>query len=471
MDTHIGSVQITDDASNPTIVIDGNQQEIRLGSEAGSGTPVRLTLIDGVDAEVRVWRTGAQTNLTLTVTRTSPAGSTDIGPGSITTRGSGTQPQGQLSGNGLELWDGSGRKRASLSRVGRLLLSDTAEKGRLDLRGANGDMSLFDASGVRRAWLSSNGRLRLFDADSKQTVSVNATNGDLQLQEPGGQNTIRLLASDGTMRAGGGGKDGRILVRDKSGTATLDLRGQNGDVLLQDATGNNTIRLFANDGSMRAGGGGKHGRVLVRNQTGTATIDLRSQNGDVLLQENGGQNTIRLLANDATIRAGGGGKNGRMLVRNQAGATTIDLDGASGDIRLSGADCAENFHVAEQQEIEPGTVVVSQGGEEVAPCAAAYDRRAVGVVAGAGDYRPAIRLAATGAEEGQVPVALMGRVYCKVDAGYGAVDVGDLLTTSPTPGHAMRASEPGQAFGAVLGKALGRLDTGRELVPILVALQ
>jgi len=49
--------------------------------------------------------------------------------------------------------------------------------------------------------------------------------------------------------------------------------------------------------------------------------------------------------------------------------------------------------------------------------------------------------------------------------------VGDLLTTSPTPGHAMRADDPGRAFGAVLGKALRPLADGQGLVPILVALQ
>ena len=46
---------------------------------------------------------------------------------------------------------------------------------------------------------------------------------------------------------------------------------------------------------------------------------------------------------------------------------------------------------------------------------------------------------------------LVGKVFCKVD---GAIDVGDLLTTSQTPGHAMKATDPQRAFGAVIGKAL-----------------
>jgi hypothetical protein len=58
-----------------------------------------------------------------------------------------------------------------------------------------------------------------------------------------------------------------------------------------------------------------------------------------------------------------------------------------------------------------------------------------------------------------------------VDADYGAVDVGDLLTTSDTPGHAMKASDPSRAFGAVIGKALISPRSGRALLPVLVCLQ
>ena len=59
----------------------------------------------------------------------------------------------------------------------------------------------------------------------------------------------------------------------------------------------------------------------------------------------------------------------------------------------------------------------------------------------------------------------------KGDASFGAVATGDLLTTSATPGHAMKTGDALQAFGAVIGKAMRPLAQGRELVPILVALQ
>jgi hypothetical protein len=66
---------------------------------------------------------------------------------------------------------------------------------------------------------------------------------------------------------------------------------------------------------------------------------------------------------------------------------------------------------------------------------------------------------------------LLGKVYCKVDAQYSPVEVGDLLTTSPTPGYAMKAGDPVKALGAMIGKALRPLSEGQGLIPILIALQ
>lgn len=70
-----------------------------------------------------------------------------------------------------------------------------------------------------------------------------------------------------------------------------------------------------------------------------------------------------------------------------------------------------------------------------------------------------------------MPVAIAGKAFCKVNATPRAVKLGDLLTTSFTPGHAMKADDPGRAFGAVIGKALAPLEQGVGLVPVLVGLQ
>lgn len=57
----------------------------------------------------------------------------------------------------------------------------------------------------------------------------------------------------------------------------------------------------------------------------------------------------------------------------------------------------------------------------------------------------------------------------KVDAENEAIHAGDLLVSSPTPGHAMRAADP--APGTIIGKALADFASGRGRIPVLVNMQ
>jgi hypothetical protein len=139
------------------------------------------------------------------------------------------------------------------------------------------------------------------------------------------------------------------------------------------------------------------------------------------------------------------------------------------DIVLTGADCAEDFDLSHGVSAGPGSVMVIDTSGSLAPCAQAYDRRVAGVVSGAGSFRPAFTLDRREPSCVQrSAIALVGKVYCKAVA---PVAVGDLLTTSDIPGHAMRAADFTRAAGAVLGKAIGALESGTGLVPMLVALQ
>lgn len=144
---------------------------------------------------------------------------------------------------------------------------------------------------------------------------------------------------------------------------------------------------------------------------------------------------------------------------------------AEGDIRLVNADCAEDFDASHEEGVEPGTVMVLAHDGKVQMSSQAYDRKVAGVVSGAGGYKPGIILDNQNGRPGRFPIALFGKVCCKVDAQYGVIEPGDLLTTSPTLGHAMKASNTRRAFGAVIGKALGRWHEGQGLVPMLVVLQ
>ena len=57
------------------------------------------------------------------------------------------------------------------------------------------------------------------------------------------------------------------------------------------------------------------------------------------------------------------------------------------------------------------------------------------------------------------------------DATDGAIQPGDLVTSSATPGHAMKVADHARAQGAILGKAMTGLKQGRGLVLVLVTLQ
>jgi hypothetical protein len=219
--------------------------------------------------------------------------------------------------------------------------------------------------------------------------------------------------------------------------------------------------------------------------TGTGAVDvagdLRSIGGSLQALNPNNQGAIVALSwrNDgARIRVGGDGVGNRNGLNIQSVGDRILMhlrhDGTievPGDISLTGADYAENFDVEEAQSLEPGMVMVIGDEEKVYQCTEAYDKRVAGVISGAGGYKPGMILGNNQSQNKRLPVALTGKVYCKVDAQYAPIAVGDLLTTSPSPGHAMKASDPRKAFGAVLGKALRPLEQGQGRVPILVALQ
>ncbi len=139
---------------------------------------------------------------------------------------------------------------------------------------------------------------------------------------------------------------------------------------------------------------------------------------------------------------------------------------------MGGADLAEPFEFSEK-EIPAGSVVViddrAPGHLTLSTCA--YDTKVAGVISGANGVQPGIRMHQAGVLDGTSNVALTGRVYVRADAAHGAIAVGDLLTTSPTPGHAMKVSDGPRAQGAILGKAMTPLVRGRGMVLVLVTLQ
>jgi len=149
----------------------------------------------------------------------------------------------------------------------------------------------------------------------------------------------------------------------------------------------------------------------------------------------------------------------------------------AGNVVVDGNIGAKYQDVAEWVEtsvpLEAGTVVIVDPARSnrVLRSARAYDTR----VAGAVSAQPGLVLGER--TEGKVTVAQSGRVRVKVDASRGAIRIGDLLVTSPTPGYAMR-SRPmlidGKAIhrpGTLLGKALEPLPAGKGEILVLLTLQ
>jgi hypothetical protein len=194
------------------------------------------------------------------------------------------------------------------------------------------------------------------------------------------------------------------------------------------------------------------------------------------VQNEKGVDVFHIRANTPSMRIGpfsASDNGGEFAVRNKDGNITIKADGDDGDIILQNADCAEEFDISssELKEIEPGTVMVIGNDGQLQKSSKAYDKRVAGVISGGADFKPAIVLDKKKSQNLRAPLAMLGKVYCKVDADQSSIKVGDMLTTSDTPGYAMKAIVRSKAFGAVIGKAMQSLKKGKGLIPILIALQ
>ena len=290
--------------------------------------------------------------------------------------------------------------------------------------------------------------------------------GALLLRNGSDQTVIELDAGSGNLYVGGNGAKGDLLVYPASVTdntdgskASVHLDGGIGTIFLRNA-GQNRVTLDATSGNVHVGGNGAKGDLFVYSNSVAAPF------------------ADNLVGSNASIHLDGQ-DDGRIVIRRRVKQPdtslvfkdAIVLDGKTGDISLDNADCAEDFEVADLNEATPGTVMVLGDAARLQPSDRPYDRKVVGIVSGAGDLRPGIVLGREAGSTGRRAISLTGRANCKVDAQYAPVEIGDLLTTSCTRGHAMKVVDEQAAFGAVIGKALAPLVSGSGLLPVLVALQ
>jgi hypothetical protein len=213
--------------------------------------------------------------------------------------------------------------------------------------------------------------------------------------------------------------------------------------------------------------------LVLGGPVGRINTDPRSPSSDLILSSN----------NDVDIRLDNdGGGNGVFNIRNSTGAPVASVDEAGTlstrilQIR-GGADLSENFEIQTNPIFPPlrsGLVVSIDPAHpgKLMVASEAYDKKVAGIVSGGQDINPGIVISYDDANTSQAtPVALSGRVYSWADASSEAIRPGDLLTTSATPGHAMRATDHERAPGAIIGKAMTGLDSGTGLVLVLISLQ
>jgi hypothetical protein len=179
-----------------------------------------------------------------------------------------------------------------------------------------------------------------------------------------------------------------------------------------------------------------------------------------------------------TLGSGGTTDNWLRLTKTPGSSPYHDL--AVGKLYAGGAgrfDLAEVTPVRADDQLEQGDIVVidREDGMRVRRSARAFDPTVYGVVSSYA--QAAMVIGGFGGPEqmmhaiDKLPIALVGRVKIKVCSEAGPIRVGDLLTSSSRPGHAMRCADPAAHPGAIAGKALEPFSGDTGTVTALVTLQ
>ncbi|MCK4678975.1 MAG: hypothetical protein KAT48_12645, partial [Bacteroidales bacterium] len=278
----------------------------------------------------------------------------------------------------------------------------------------------------------------------------------------------KLKVSTGTSKSGyftnnyAGGIPGATVYAENSSTG-------NGIAGYFKANGSDCAFIIDQDGSgpIFKGFGSNGGQDEVRIDT----------DGTMHFYNAGHTQTIMIDPEESAAPDGG-----QITLYNASGVATIEIDGDYNDdgriktqeLQITGgSDIAEPFDIISEDEILPGMVLSIDKDHpgKLIVSDKAYDRCVAGVVSGAGDIETGLVIKQENSiADGEYPVALAGRVYCLADATYGSIEPGDLLTTSNTPGHAMKVTDHTNAHGTIIGKAMTTLKDGKGLVFVLVSL-
>jgi len=170
--------------------------------------------------------------------------------------------------------------------------------------------------------------------------------------------------------------------------------------------------------------------------------------------------------------------NGDIALSQKSGGSIIFHDGTVQSTAYTGVTCggdyAESVDIAGlRTSYEPGDVLVigPDSGSDVVKSSEPYSTAVTGVYStkpGVVGRRQTTELKISKTE---LPMAMIGIVPTKVSAENGPIRRGDLLVTSSIPGYAMKGTDRSRLTGAVIGKALGNLDSGKGVIEAVITLQ
>lgn len=206
-------------------------------------------------------------------------------------------------------------------------------------------------------------------------------------------------------------------------------------------------------GTLNDSGGGGFLRVFTKNGDSVASLEATAAGEPLFTLRNGKDFNFVEIAASTT--------GGYAYFKNGSGRIVTSLGAASdgnGILEVNGKrvnDYTEVFELTARQGVKPGSVMAVAGpAGRIAPSEAPYERRVVGVISGAGGLRSGTVVGTREDGSNDLPLAVSGQVYVRVCGEGGPIEQGDLLVASNLPGVAMRAADPEQAAGAVVGKAL-----------------
>jgi len=301
------------------------------------------------------------------------------------------------------------------------------------------------------------------------TDAVVVANSTLTLNDNSGESTLDFDGPNAVLTIGKEGNEGDIRVNDGAGRRVFDFNGMHAVLKIGSDDNEGDIEVYDNNGMRVFRVNGEHAVLSVGSDS---HVGEPGNEGDIIVFDGVGREVFNFNGKHAVLKIGSVGNEGDISVVNNVGAETIQLNGETGDIILRNGDAAEDFDIANPKDAQPGTVMIVEEDKLLHPCTRAYDKRVVGVVAGAGKYRPGVIFDRDNSKPGfRAPISIMGKVSVKADASCYPIEVGSLLTTSDRCGYAQATQDHEASLGSVLGKSLTSLASGIGTVEMLISLR